>query len=332
MPPLSQAPARPQRQPEDAKEPPLEAEETAAARTEGGPAGDTSTASPAPQPQDVAVPELAAPKPRGRQDSGASQATKAEPSTAGAHVPGEDAAADEQSLAELRQAEPSRIRAVPGEIAVTAEAVKASKPLKPAQDTMQEQEQAGVPEQALPAAAPLSKPVPLPVPQQLGRPRTRAVPEQALQPPTADLTDSASIDTSTGGTPSTTAPLPVSPETQPADGAAAVSLERGRSAEGLQEMSPAASQRAAATGVEEAVVTTPESAIAEKTAAESGAEEPGSIGQPLLLPNVPESLPKPAQPPAKRSAPAPQAFQVIMCYSYCCKGRVGPTQAAGFQS
>ena len=279
------------------------------------------------------MPELAAPRPRGRQDSGASQATKAEPSTAGADVPVEDAAADEQSLAELRQAEPSRIRAAPGEVAVSAEAIRSSKPSKAALDDVQEQQQARVPEQVPPAEAPLSKPVPLPVPQQLGKPRARAAPEQASQPPTARLAaDSASVDTSAGSRPSILAPLPVSPETQPADGAAAVSLDAGASADALQEMSPAASEGTAATDVEEAAVTTPELANAEKNAAEQGAEEPGSTGQPLVPPDLPKPLPKPAQPPAKRSAPAQQAPQVIICYSHCCTGTVGPSQAPGFQS
>ena len=331
VPALSQAPARPQRQPEDDKEQSLEAAETAAATTSGSLGGSSTTAQPAPQPQDVAMPELAAPKPRGRQDSGASQATKAEPSTAGAHVLGSDAAADEQSLAEVRQAEPSRITAAPGEVAVTAEAIRPSKPSEPVLDAVQEQQQAGVPEQALPAAAPLSKPVPLPVPQQLGKPRTRAVPEQASQPPTARPTDSVSISTSTGSTPSTLVPLPVSPETQSTDYAAAVSLEAGTSTQGLTEKSPAASDSLAATGVEEAAVTTPELAAAENIAAEQGAEEPGSTGQPLVPPDIPKPLAKPAQLPAKRPAPALQASQVIIFYSNCCKGDFGPLQAVGFQ-
>ena len=274
------------------------------------------------------MPELAAPKPRGRQDSGASQATKAEPSTAGAHVLDGDAAADKQSSAELRQAEPSRSRAAPG---VPGEAIRPSKPSEPELGTVQEQQQARVPEQAPPAAAPLSKPVPLPVPQQLGKPRARAAPKQASQPPTARSADSASINTSTGSRPSTLAPLPVSPETQPADGAAAVLLEAGTSTQGLTEKSPAASDSTAATGVGEAAVTTPELATAEKTAAEQGAEEPGSTGQPLVLPDIPKPLAKPAQLPAKRPAPALQAAQVIIVYSYCCKGDFGPLQAVGFQ-
>ena len=319
MPPLSQAPARPQRQPEDAEEQSLEAEAIASATASEGLAGDTSTAQPAPQPHDAAVPELAAPKPRGPQDSGASRATEAEPSTAGADVLGEDAAADEQSLAELGQAKPSRITAAPGEVAVTPEAIRPSKPSEAALDAVQKQQQAGLQEQGPPAAAPLSRPVPLPVPQQLGKPRARAVPEQASQPPTARPSDSASIDTSTGSTPSTLAPLPVSPETQPGDGAAAVSLEPGSSAEGLQEMSPAASQRTEAAGAEEAAVTASELAIAERAAAEQGAEEPDLAGQPVDLPDLLKPLPKPAQPPAKRPAPALQASQVIICIATAAK-------------
>ena len=319
MPALSQAPARPQRQPEDDKEQSLEAAETAAATANGSLGGSSTTAQPAPQPQDVAIAELAAPKPRGRQDSGASQAAKAEPSTAGADVLGGDAAADEQSLAELRLAEPSRIRAAPAEVAVTAGAMRPTKSSEPVLDAVQEQQQARVPQQAPPAAAPVSKPVPLPVPQQLGKPRARAVPEQASQPPTARPTDSASIDTSTGSRPSMLAPLPVSPETQPADGAAANSLEPGSSAEGLQEMSPAASQRTEAAGVEETAVTASELAIAERTAAEQGAEEPDLAGQPLDLPDLPKPLAKPAQPPAKRPAPALQASQVIIIIATAAK-------------
>ena len=332
VPPLSQAPARPHRQTENNSEPPGETAETAPVMTKGGLANGSSTAQPAPHPQDVAVPELTAPKPRGRQNSEANRASKAAPSTSGAYVSVEDAATDEQSLAELREADPSRISAASEEVAVTAEASKSSKPLEPALDAMQEQQQSGVSEQAPPAAAPLSKPVPLPVPQQLGKPRARAVPDQISKPPTRRLTDSATVDTSAGSRPSAVAPKLMTPETQPAYGAAAVSLDAGKSAEGLQELSTAAPQSTAATGVEEAEAATPELAAAEETAAERGAGERGSTGRPSNAPDIPKPLPKPAQPPAQRSAPALQAKKVIILCSRCCKGNVGPTYTAGIQS
>ena len=233
----------------------------------------------------------------------------------------EDAAADKQSLAELGQAKPSRITAAPGRGCSDSRGHQAIQAVRGGARRCAEaaasrslQEQGPFLQQHQ-----LSRPVPLPVPQQLGKPRARAVPEQASQPPTARPTDSASIDTSTGSTPSTLAPLPVSPETQPGDGAAAVSLEPGSSAEGLQEMSPAASQRTEAAGVEEAAVTASELAIAERAAAEQGAEEPDLAGQPLDLPDLPKPLPKPAQPPAKRPAPVLQASQVIISIATAAK-------------
>ena len=322
VPQLARAPARAPKQVQDDEKPPLEAAEAAPAAANEGLAIGSRTAKPAPQPQDVAVPELSAPKPRRRQDVGASTAEQAAPSTAGQSSPGESAAADKLSLAEPSQAEPTRIRALPRGLAATAEADKSSKPLEAALSAMQEEEQAGELDQAPPAAAPLSKPVPLPVPQQLGKPRARAAPEQTSQPLSGSTMDSASIDTSAGSRPSAVAPTTVSSETQPAGGAPAVPLEAGESAEGLQELSPAASQRTAATGVQEAAVTTPEAATADKTAAEEGAGELSSIELPLNLPDTPKPPLKPAQPPAKRSAPAQQAAQVIIRNSQCCKSSV----------
>ena len=70
-----------------------------------------------------------------------------------------------KSLAELRLAEPSRIRAAPAEVAVTAGAMRPTKSSEPVLDAVQEQQQA----RSATAGAFLQqhrsqKPVPLPVP------------------------------------------------------------------------------------------------------------------------------------------------------------------------